>query len=690
MTANAHPQTYKAAFSNATNPFGDGADRVGPLQRIYHAWRSAAGPPNEADLLELTLNNFDDMNIGAIGVFVKDTDGDLRLRLIHGLKKYPGDIRTNSPLVNQVFGYLDDVDEGVAEVVAFDTDVLALTGEVNVCTVAHHKAVLVADATIEIVTARADGDPQTDTIKARKSAFIPFDMVPLVIEKNLSPRQAFLVLHPYMEAAGTLAVSTPLVDFLRVAGTFHTGGAGPLNGHDEPGKNTRIAKGLTRYMKKKVLFRDLPSLQPAVGQNDPTIAALTGAVNTMANTQLRADAQNERRRDEREQPTTIPEAFGEDNVQKLLVLCNQPASDLLPIVYTKMASKKKREDLHTIVTQAVEKGARSLGMREAPALPVATLSFIKTFRFHGIDECDIGSGMLPMSFIPLGAASAKAKARSIEDTTNAFGYVNMMGTVGQSLTSADAKELAKSKGYAVTDWSECFAQINGYTPYLVTFLGALHPVTVAYKQGIVYLEWIKRSLQRALDMKVKPQLAPALLVYYLQLKVRGWFEEQWISSDCVPAPSFDEDFRRYKQSKNLDWLPDVSDVPELRTLQAAAHPSPPPPSSLGGLVSAPQKPKRNASTSTIGERYKNPDWEQRYQEDNEFAKRVRDWRVTKALAIMKANGKGSPKTVGAKDRCVTWHGKGFCFTNCNLKYDHHKLTDDDATSFYEWCREAYA
>ena len=89
-----------------------------------------------------------------------------------------------------------------------------------------------------------------------------------------------------------------------------------------------------------------------------------------------------------------------------------------------------------------------MDIREAPFLPVATLSFIKTFRFHGIDECDIGSGMLPMSSIPLGAASAKAKARSIEDTTNAFGYMNMMETVRQSLSSADAKELAKS------DWSE--------------------------------------------------------------------------------------------------------------------------------------------------------------------------------------------------------------------------------------------
>ena len=64
---------------------------------------------------------------------------------------------------------------------AFDTDVLTLTSEINVCAVTHHKAVLVANATIEIVVAHANGEPQTDTIKARKSTFTPFDMMPLAI-----------------------------------------------------------------------------------------------------------------------------------------------------------------------------------------------------------------------------------------------------------------------------------------------------------------------------------------------------------------------------------------------------------------------------------------------------------------------------------------------------------------------------
>ena len=71
------------------------------------------------------MKTFDNMNICAIGVFVEDIDG--YLILINGLKKYPRDIITNSPLVNQMFGYLEDVYEDVVEVVAFDTYALALT-----------------------------------------------------------------------------------------------------------------------------------------------------------------------------------------------------------------------------------------------------------------------------------------------------------------------------------------------------------------------------------------------------------------------------------------------------------------------------------------------------------------------------------------------------------------------------------
>ena len=120
-------------------------------------------------------------------------------------------------------------------------------------------------------------------------------------------------------------------------------------------------------------------------------------------------------------------------------MCNQISGDLFPIVYTKMAPKKKREEMHTIVLKVIERGAQELDLRESLSLSVATLSFIDIFLFHGIDKCDMGYGMLSMYFIPICAASPKAKSLSIKETTNTFVYVNIMVKEGQSLTSFDAR-----------------------------------------------------------------------------------------------------------------------------------------------------------------------------------------------------------------------------------------------------------
>ena len=103
-------------------------------------------------------------------------------------------------------------------------------------------------------------------------------------------------------------------------------------------------------------------------------------------------------------------------------------------------------------------------------------------------------------------------------------------------------------------------------------LGANHPLTVGYRTGIEFLDRHLLVIQQAFDIKVGTKLAPALLVYCFQLKVRAWFDEQLLPQHHVPAPVFKDDLRRFIYSKNLDWLPDMSDVPELAILQRPTIP----------------------------------------------------------------------------------------------------------------------
>jgi hypothetical protein len=40
--------------------------------------------------------------------------------------------------------------------------------------------------------------------------------------------------------------------------------------------------------------------------------------------------------------------------------------------------------------------------------------------------------------------------------------------------------------------------------------------------------------------------------------------------------------------------------------------------------------------------------------------------------------------------CVSWHGKGQSFDNCDRIVDHGTLSAAEATAFHEWCDRAYA
>ena len=73
-----------------------------------------------------------------------------------------------------------------------------LTGTINVCTVAHHKRTLEDDETIHQVPARGNDEAQTEAIRARISGFIPFDFMPLLLGKNFTARQAFLVIEAHL------------------------------------------------------------------------------------------------------------------------------------------------------------------------------------------------------------------------------------------------------------------------------------------------------------------------------------------------------------------------------------------------------------------------------------------------------------------------------------------------------------
>ena len=677
--------TYATLYGDAReNPFGQGESRKPAVQHYIHEWRSE-GTPLDKDALNLVvMDQFTDHAVGGICVFVNDGDGNPKLEVLLGLRKYtrnPGS--PTSLLFNQVFAYLNDIEEGTGSLIGFDKDMLEMTAEANVYNVDHHKSKLMADESIDFFPRIADNAAQSETVKTRKAMYIPYELVPYVLDKNLSPRQSFLVLHPIMEAAGLLTVCKPLVDYLRVAGTMPTVGHAPELIHDKAGKAIIAERGLLLFMKNQVLLRDLGGLRKRASTTNPVIAQLTAAVDSMTQNQLKRDEANERRLTAKDQPKTITDIYSLGQLKRLTNICHvdEVDLDLLPSVYTSIAESRKENNL-AVVQQKIDDLALEYGLMVGPVLPTAALQYFKTLRFHGIDSRDLSSGLLPMTFTPPGAMSTGARSIALQNNENIVSYELMMGGAHQ-LTSTDAKELAKTKAYVTVDWSEARAQVEYYQPVIGTILGKNHATTKAYVAAVRYAEGIFLELKEALNAKVGYKQAPSMFTFIFQSHFGGWFREQFISEQPVPPPDLVAMFRRFSMGRNLDWLPVTTGIKILDELKEVG----PPPSMAGGSAggAAPATPK-----ASLGKRINNSDHDQRFQEDNPFCQNIQSRKIRKGEEAAKLKGVSLPMAGEGRERCLTWHVKGFCYTNCKHKHDHVKLaTAKETEEVYEFARAGF-
>jgi hypothetical protein len=282
--------------------------------------------------------------------------------------------------------------------------------------------------------------------------------------------------------------------------------------------------------------------------------------------------------------------------------------------------------------------------------------------------------------------STGARLIALENNENIVSYELMMGGAHQ-LTSTDAKELAKSKAYITVDWSEARAQVEYYQPVIGTILGKNHVTTKAYVAAVRYAEGIFLELKEALNAKVGFKQAPSMFTFIFQSHFGGWFREQFISEEPVPPPDLISMFRRFSMGRNLDWLPVTTGIKVLDDLKEVVIPGRPTTGGASGGTGPLPSPRRE---SALGKLYNNPDQDQRFKEDNPFCKIIQDRKIRKGEEAAKEQGVSLPTAPDGKERCLTWHIKGFCYTNCKHKLDHVKLESSKETDdVYKFARAGF-
>ena len=257
-----------------------------------------------------------------------------------------------------------------------------------------------------------DEDAQKETIKVRKSVFIPFVLMRLVLDKDLSPRDTFLLLEATI-TAGKLTCCQDILDFIRVAGTLPTATGIPLVARDTAGPPAGISvnRALIKFLRIKVLERDLEGTRKSSIRSDPMLKQLANAVTTFTDIHLQRDAANEAKLEAANEPKKVEDLFQGSKYRRLLNILqlSEQEEDQIPMLYLSLSNKKKKQTLQSIFQQNVDDHADRMSIRP-PFIPLGCAQPLVALQWQGIDQTDLGAGVLPMNMVPPGTVSAAGRA----------------------------------------------------------------------------------------------------------------------------------------------------------------------------------------------------------------------------------------------------------------------------------------
>jgi hypothetical protein len=110
------------------------------------------------------------------------------------------------------------VDGTDSTTIAFDRDQLGLTPYINVPRMPDRHHTLLIDEPIKDVVGPFEAeDANVHTIRSRYAMLITFELVALIPGKDLTAREAYLVVYPLLEDNDILEACRPLIEFLQVA-----------------------------------------------------------------------------------------------------------------------------------------------------------------------------------------------------------------------------------------------------------------------------------------------------------------------------------------------------------------------------------------------------------------------------------------------------------------------------------------
>ena len=446
--------TYKELCDDPDRgPLGRREELPAVLTGLFSPWLTNATLTLTAAQLQDDL--LLDMGVtvsGGIAVMVTkpNTPGGT-MQLLHGLYRHAG--ARGDPHRGKIFAYLGDVKGGTdVQVVGFRNSILNTTAGVVVPTlVDSHLALFDGDADLKLAPLYAAGAAATHTIKSRKSAFVPAPLLPYVLDKHLTPREALTTLVPVIRDLGIEVACHPLLEFLIVASTESETADKTIVEQASAGDTPELALDVVLERRERLLYHQLPDLRPNAGiQSDP---ALLGIMNTLQATNAGMFEDLADRRTERaklREDKTIGDKWP-TYVGRLCKLCHVDEADQLPKFWQDAANLKKGGGvtMRSLLQDSVDMAAAEFQVLP-PHITVQHASSVTNWLFVGSTEFSLVGGILPFTVTPPGSVSVEALLRHDLEREQTADYTTIMEG-NSSITAADARALRSTSAYLPTD-----------------------------------------------------------------------------------------------------------------------------------------------------------------------------------------------------------------------------------------------
>jgi hypothetical protein len=453
-----------------------------------------------------------------------------RICLYHRLQCFASQLGAPTDFDNVGYAFFGDVTNGQAPP-SVEWPVTAFHQVVMSIRVPQREVIdqmLAAEPELTLLGPFGNDDAGTEVVRVRQAMLVPFRYVRLLLQRPLTPREAWVQVAGAIYNDGAQESCLVLLDWFRVALTRQGEGLASRLQQEHPQVPLMLPELVQRRW--QLVTNDLPALQPgaslAAGQ------VIASSLNALVADNREFRIADEARR-EQSNARTPEKCFGRTGVLKLLRLCQVPTSTNLPDMWIQMANEPHRQDGIVTIQQAFDSTAQSLGLFgvHIPITP-DVVAKIRSVALEMANEEDLTTGIHPFTFAYLDTseiAEAYAIAEQYKMLHDDQGAPTLQDAI--ILATPGRVQLPKS-------CSEAHIYFQNFRVALHVLTGGNHTLTKSY--DAFWRRW-STSQQYLLSVHTQqPGMFPTLAVRWVQLRIFLWFAQQAMENAPLAVPNFAE------------------------------------------------------------------------------------------------------------------------------------------------------